>query len=75
MPVTIQMFGLTHAGSNYGLIFTCYSLVNVASISLMAALNLDFLHSTVAMGVVTLVGTANLVALRWHMRRKGLVPY
>jgi MFS family permease len=72
MPVTIQLFGIKSAGANYGLIFTCYSLVNVASISTMASLDLSFLSATCVMGVVTLIGCVNLFALRIHMRNRAI---
>ena len=70
VPIVLQLFGITHAGSNYGLIFSCYSLCNVISIFIIAALDLSFFSSTVVTGTITVIGCINLIGLKYHMKKR-----
>ncbi len=70
MPVTVQLFGLTNAASNYGLIFTSYSIANVSVMMGLAHLNADFEASSFIMGIITAVGFFNLLLLKQHVRRR-----
>lgn len=68
VPVTVQLFGSKHSASNYGLIFSSYSVFVVVNITLMADSGLDFSTTTILMGLLTLIGFINLVFLDRHMK-------
>jgi MFS family permease len=68
MPLIVELFGSKFAGSNYGLVFTFYSLCNVITISVLAGEDVDFLHATVITSSITLTGLFNLLLLRCHIQ-------
>ena len=68
MPITIQLFGLKHASSNYGLIVFLYSMCNVANISILSHLKLSFAETSLSMGSLTMVGFLSVILLIRHHR-------
>lgn len=67
LPMSVQLFGSKFASSNYGLIFSCYSFINVINITLLAKNNADFEDATTLMGFVTFVGFVNLLLFSKHI--------
>jgi len=68
LPMSVQLFGSKYASSNYGLIFSCYSFINVVNITLLAKNNADFEDATTLMGFVTFVGFMNLLLFSKHAK-------
>jgi len=60
-PICVQLFGTKNAGSNYGLIFTCYSFCVVANITVLAGYAVSFQVATESMALLTFAGFINLV--------------
>jgi MFS family permease len=69
MPLTIETFGNKFAGTNYGIIYTCYSLFSVINISILANNNVSFDSASLINGLVTFVGFVNLCLFRIHRRQ------
>lgn len=69
VPITVQEFGQIHSASNYGLIFSSYSLFVVCNITLLAKLDVPFNVGCVLMGIITFIGFLNLWLLDWHIQR------
>ena len=67
-PICSQLFGLKNSGSNYGIIFSLYSLCCVLNITILARYSVSFTTSCELMGIVTFVGFLNLLLLQRHMR-------
>lgn len=68
VPITILLFGQKHSASNYGLIFTSYSLFVVLNICVLAKQHVSFQTATFSMGTLTLLGAANVFLLLLHIR-------
>ena len=68
LPMTVQLFGSKYASSNYGLIFSCYSFINVINITLLAKNNANFEDATTLMGFVTFIGFLNLLLFSRHSK-------
>lgn len=69
MPLIVELFGPKYAGSNYGLIFSFYSMCNVINISALAAANVSFHTATMVTSITTALGLVNLILLKEHIRR------
>jgi len=68
MPMTVQLFGSKYASSNYGLIFSCYSFINVINITLLAKNNANFEDASTLMGFGTFCGFLNLLLFSRHSK-------
>jgi MFS family permease len=68
VPIVVQQFGSKHSASNYGLIFSSYSLFVVVNITLLADSGWSFLTTTLLMGLLTFIGFVNLLLLDRHIR-------
>jgi len=69
MPLSIQILGLKHSSSNYGLIFSVYSVFVVINILVLTHLGsaASFSLVTLIVGTLTLLGGFNLYCLKLHM--------
>jgi OFA family oxalate/formate antiporter-like MFS transporter len=61
LPITVQLFGKTHAGANYGIIFLSYSIFNVLNITILAKVGVDIHSACRILGIITLLGFFNLI--------------
>jgi MFS family permease len=68
VPVTILSFGSKYSASNYGLIFSSYSLFVVLNIYIMAGSQVSFDTASLTMGLLTGLGFLNLLLLEMHIR-------
>jgi hypothetical protein len=66
MPITIQFFGSKFASSNYGVIFSLYSICVVCNITVLSHLRVDFQQASISMGILTLVGFFNVLLFIGH---------
>lgn len=64
LPLTIQLFGSKHAGSNYGLFFAVFSVFVVLDIALITTTNISFILATTVLGCVNLIGAVLLSYLQ-----------
>jgi hypothetical protein len=69
MPTTIQFFGASHAGANYGVVFTFYSVFVVINITILSRCNVSFDSASFVLSMATLCGFLNLVLLSRHAAR------
>lgn len=67
-PICTQLFGLTNSGSNYGMIFSLYSVCVVLNITLLSSYSVGLEPASQAMGILTFGGFLNLLLLQRHMR-------
>lgn len=68
MPLSIQILGLKYSSSNYGLIFSVYSIFVVINILVLTHLNgASFALVTLIVGSLTFLGGINLYLLKLHM--------
>lgn len=67
MPITIQLFGSRWSSSNYGLIFTLFSLSAMMNIIFLSRLKVDFWTASVSMGLFTLTGFINVMLFIRHV--------
>jgi hypothetical protein len=68
VPVTVLLFGAKNSASNYGLIFTSYSLFTVINIFMLADAGVPFPKACTMMGLLTTVGFLNLILLYFHIK-------
>lgn len=68
VPITVLLFGSQHSASNYGLIFTSYTLFTVLNIFLLSDAGVAFEKAAQMMGALTFIGFLNLLLLDWHVR-------
>lgn len=68
VPMTVLLFGSQHSASNYGLIFSSYTLFTVLNIFLLADAGVAFEKAAQMMGALTFIGFVNLLLLDWHVR-------
>mmetsp|Transcript_10470 Transcript_10470/g.11278 ORF Transcript_10470/g.11278 Transcript_10470/m.11278 type:complete len:498 (-) Transcript_10470:327-1820(-) len=75
VPVTVLLFGAKYSASNYGLIFSSYSLFVVLNIYIMAGAKVSFDTASISMGLLTGLGFLNLLLLEIHIQssRKNLL--
>lgn len=69
LPLTLQVFGSKNAGSNYGLIFSTYSVFVVLNILILAKHNASFHTASSLMGIITFLGFVDLLFLVQHVSR------
>lgn len=67
-PIVIQLFGTRNSGSNYGLIFSAYSVCVVANITVLARFAVSFEAACESMSLLTFLGFINLLAFDGHLR-------
>lgn len=72
VPITVKLFGSKQAGSNYGLIFSTYTIFVVSNLALLAYLDFSFNTASILMAFLTCIGFFNLIALKWHIQRINL---
>jgi hypothetical protein len=60
MPITMQVFGRTYAGSNYGLIYIIYSTSIMFITLLLAEIDLNFVSTSYVLALGTFLGFLNL---------------
>lgn len=68
VPMTVLLFGHKNSASNYGLIFSSYSLFTVMNIFLLSDAGVPFPKACVMMGLLTGLGFLNLLLLYFHIR-------
>lgn len=68
-PIVVMLFGKKNSASNYGLIFSSYSLFVMINILVVSRMGLEFTKANFGMGLLTLFGFCNLIALVWHIRK------
>jgi MFS family permease len=74
MPLTIETFGNKFSGTNYGIMYTCYSLFSVINITILANNNVRFNSASLINGLITFIGFVNLCFFRIHRRRQARRP-
>jgi len=71
LPITVHLFGKKNAAANYGLVFTCYSFLNVVNITILAGFDTSFRNASLSMGILTFIGFINLVLFHKHMKYRS----
>lgn len=72
LPITVNLFGTKNSAANYGLVFTCYSILNVINITILAGFNTSFHNASLSMGILTFIGFINLVLFYGHMKYRSI---
>lgn len=67
-PIVVMLFGKKNSASNYGLIFSSYSLFVMINILVVSRMGLEFTKANFCMGLLTFLGFCNLIALVGHIR-------
>jgi hypothetical protein len=72
LPATISAFGATYAAQNFGLLFSCYSLAVMVTLTVLASNDVSFDTACKLMSLLTFCGTVN-VGLFWRALRSSTV--
>lgn len=73
VPMTVLLFGNKNSASNYGLIFSSYSLFTVINIFILSGAEVPFNQAALLMGGLTFLGFINLLLLNIHIKRNKRV--
>ena len=68
VPLTVQMFGAANSASNYGLLFSTYSIIVVLNLTIISKTDMPFTMGATIMGFMTLLGALNLCLLKSHLQ-------
>jgi OFA family oxalate/formate antiporter-like MFS transporter len=68
VPLTVQLFGARHSASNYGLLFSTYTVFVVLNITVLSDLALSFPTASRLMAGLTFIGFINLLFLDKHIK-------
>jgi len=75
LPITMQIFGKIHAGSNYGMIYIVYSTSIMFTTLLLSALNLDFVMTSYVLSSITFLGFLNLTYVTYVTSLDAMKDY